>query len=87
PMAKRYFSLSDSMVRQLQAWSLFDTGNPNATVPLLLKNLTEHQELADITNVETVARRSDGSLYRVLFALMAVRWKDRSHYLVTLIER
>lgn len=37
PMAKRYFSLSESMVRHLQAWSLFDTGNPNATVPLLLK--------------------------------------------------
>ncbi|AWB71958.1 C4-dicarboxylate transport sensor protein DctB [Vibrio cholerae] len=86
PMAKRYFSLSESMVRQLQAWSLFDTGNPNATVPLLLKNLTEHQELADITNVETVARRSDGSLFPVLFSLIAVSWKDRRHYLVTLID-
>ncbi len=68
PMAKRYFSLSESMVRQLQAWSLFDTGNTNATVPLLLKTLTEHQELADFTNVETVARRSDGSLFPVLFS-------------------
>ncbi|HGE6007108.1 TPA: sensor histidine kinase [Vibrio cholerae] len=86
PMAKRYFSLSESMVRQLQAWSLFDTGNPNATVPLLLKNLTEHQELADITNVETVARRSDGSFFPVLFSLIAVSWKDRRHYLVTLID-
>ncbi|ENM5927140.1 sensor histidine kinase [Vibrio mimicus] len=86
PMAKRYFSLSESMVRHLQAWSLFDTGNPNATVPLLLKNLTRHQELADITNVETIARRSDGSLFPVLFSLIAVSWKDRRHYLVTLID-
>ncbi|WP_114833207.1 sensor histidine kinase, partial [Vibrio cholerae] len=39
-----------------------------------------------ITNVETVARRSDGSLFPVLFSLIAVSWKDRRHYLVTLID-
>lgn len=36
--------------------------------------------------METVARRSDGSLFPVLFSLIAVSWKDRRHYLVTLID-
>jgi PAS domain S-box-containing protein len=86
PMAKRYFSLSELMVKNVRAWELFDIGNPNATIPLLLENLARNQELADITSVETMARRSDGSLFPILFSLTSVQWKDKRHYLVTILD-
>lgn len=86
PMAKRYFSLSELMVNNVLAWELFESGNPHATVPILLKNLTQNQELADITGVETLARRSDGSLFPILFSLTSIQWKECQHYLVTIID-
>lgn len=86
PMAKRYFSLSELMVKNVRAWELFDIGSPNATIPLLLENLARNQELADITSVETMARRSDGSLFPILFSLTSVQWKDKRHYLVTILD-
>ncbi|MCC4820001.1 sensor histidine kinase, partial [Vibrio lentus] len=68
-MAKNYFSLSDSMISNIKAWQLFEAGNPNSTTLQLLKNLEQHQELAEITSVETMARRSDGSYFPVLFSI------------------
>ncbi|MCG6450951.1 PAS domain S-box protein, partial [Vibrio parahaemolyticus] len=51
-----------------------------------LENLARNQELADITSVETMARRSDGSLFPILFSLTSVQWKDKRHYLVTILD-
>ncbi len=85
PMAKRYFSLSESMVRQLQAWSLFDTGNPNATVPLLLKNLTEHQELIEASKMAALGRMSSAITHELNQPLTGLRTLLSSNEL--LLER
>ncbi|WP_394144610.1 sensor histidine kinase [Vibrio atypicus] len=86
PMAKRYFSLSDSMVQSIQAWQLFDAGNPNSTTLQLLKNLSKNQELADISSVETMARRSDGSYFPVLFSISQFPWHSHNYYLCTIMD-
>lgn len=85
-MAKKYFSLSDSMISNIKAWQLFEAGNPNSTTLQLLKNLEQHQELAEITSVETMARRSDGSYFPVLFSISAFPWHDTTYYLCTVID-
>ncbi|NAZ46975.1 PAS domain S-box protein [Vibrio toranzoniae] len=85
-MAKKYFSLSDSMISNIKAWQLFESGNPNSTTLQLLKNLEQHQELAEITSVETMARRSDGSYFPVLFSISAFPWHDTTYYLCTVID-
>lgn len=63
PMAKRLFCLPESVNRHAFAWELFDAGNPNSTTLKLLKDLPKHKELAEISTVETIARRSDGSVF------------------------
>ncbi|UUM29664.1 sensor histidine kinase [Vibrio japonicus] len=85
-MAKRYFSLSDSMIGNIQAWQLFDAGNPNSTTLQLLKNLAQHQELAEISSVETMARRSDGSCFPVMFSISLFPWGSNNYYLCTIID-
>ncbi|OEE95447.1 sensor histidine kinase [Vibrio crassostreae] len=85
-MAKNYFSLSDSMINNIKAWQLFEAGNPNSTTLQLLKNLDQHQELAEITSVETMARRSDGSYFPVLFSISAFPWHATTYYLCTVID-
>lgn len=85
-MAKNYFSLSDSMISNIKAWQLFEAGNPNSTTLQLLQNLEQHQELAEITSVETMARRSDGSYFPVLFSISAFPWHATTYYLCTVID-
>ena len=85
-MAKNYFCLSDSMINNIKAWQLFEAGNPNSTTLQLLKNLEQHQELAEITSVETMARRSDGSYFPVLFSISPFPWHATTYYLCTVID-
>ncbi|MBG0754075.1 ATP-binding protein [Vibrio cidicii] len=86
PMAKRYFSLSDSMTTKMPAWQLFDIGNPASTILPLLKNLPKHRDLAELTAIETMGRRSDGSQFPLLFSLTAFPWHGEHHYLVTVLD-
>lgn len=85
-MAKRYFCLSDSMITNIHAWQLFDAGNPNSTTLQLLKNLAQHQELAEMSSVETMAKRSDGSCFPVLFSISLFPWDSTNFYLCTVID-
>ncbi|MEF1172277.1 PAS domain-containing sensor histidine kinase [Vibrio sinaloensis] len=85
-MAKRYFNLADSMIGSVDAWQLFDTGNPNSTTLRLLKNLSQHREVAELSSVETFARRSDGSHFPVLFSISQFRWDAHSYYLCTIMD-
>jgi len=85
-MAKNYFCLSDSMINNIKAWQLFEASNPNSTTLQLLKNLEQHQELAEITSVETMARRSDGSYFPVLFSISPFPWHATTYYLCTVID-
>lgn len=86
PMAKRYFNLSDTMVNNLPAWQLFDTNKPNSTIFQLLKNLNRHHDLAEINSIETMARRSDGSHFPVLFSITVLHWHNTHYYLATVID-
>ncbi|MGF1728875.1 ATP-binding protein [Photobacterium kasasachensis] len=86
PTAMRYFSLSDSMVENIFAWQLFETTAGNSTVMLLLKNLANHHEWGEITGVEVMARRSDGSRFPVLFSITSLPWHDERHFLITAID-
>ncbi|MGD8110009.1 sensor histidine kinase [Vibrio sp. TRT 17S01] len=86
PMAQRLFSLPDNLAKQTPAWHLFDVGNPNSTTLQLLKNLSRHRELAEITGVETLAKRSDSSLFPVLFSLTSFVWHGEPYYLATVLD-
>ncbi|MGD8170784.1 sensor histidine kinase [Vibrio sp. TRT 21S02] len=86
PMAQRLFSLPDNLAKQTPAWHLFDAGNPNSTTLQLLKNLSRHRELAEITGVETLAKRSDSSLFPVLFSLTSFVWHGEPYYLATVLD-
>ncbi|HDY7879131.1 ATP-binding protein [Vibrio vulnificus] len=86
PMAKRYFSLSDSMSRRAPAWQLFDTGNAASTTLQLLRNLPKHRDLAEVSAVETMGRRSDGSQFPLLFSLTAFPWHGELYYLATVLD-
>ncbi len=86
PMAKRYFNLSDTMIKNLPAWQLFKTNKPNSTIFQLLKNLNKHHDLAEINSIETMARRSDGSHFPVLFSITVLHWHNSHYYLVTVID-
>ncbi|MDN3610767.1 ATP-binding protein [Vibrio ostreicida] len=86
PMAKRDFNLSDGMLPYLEAWQLFDTGNPNSTALQLLHNLAQHGELAEVSRVETMAQRSDGSHFPVLFSISPFAWYSSYYYLCTVID-
>lgn len=85
-MAKRYFNLADSMIGSVEAWQLFDTGNPYSTTLRLLKDLPQHRELAELSSVETFARRSDGSHFPVLFSISQFPWHSHSFYLCTIMD-
>ena len=63
PMAKRYFSLSESMIRNIRVWQLFENGSSDTTILSLLKNLNTLSYLIDLNQVETLGQRSDGSLF------------------------
>lgn len=84
--AKRYFNLADSMIGSVEAWQLFDTGNPYSTTLRLLKDLSQHRELAELASVETFARRSDGSHFPVLFSISQFPWHSHSYYLCTVMD-
>ncbi|MGC9458720.1 ATP-binding protein [Vibrio genomosp. F10] len=86
PMAMRYFNLSNSMVTNLAAWKLFETSRGDSTILPLLQNLSQHHDLAEINSAETMARRSDGSVFPVLFSITSLRWHSLDHYLVTVID-
>ncbi|MPS31746.1 MULTISPECIES: sensor histidine kinase [unclassified Salinivibrio] len=86
PMAKRLFGLPENNHHRIFAWELFDTGNPHSTTLTLLKNLDQHNELAELNAVETMARRSDGSVFPALFSLTRFPWHDEQYYLATLID-
>ncbi|HCH2126476.1 PAS domain-containing sensor histidine kinase [Vibrio parahaemolyticus] len=86
PMAKRLFCLPENVNRQTFAWELFDAGNPNSTTLTLLRDLPKHKELAEISAVETMARRSDGSVFPVLFSLTTFPWHGELYFLATLID-
>ncbi|UXI03186.1 ATP-binding protein [Photobacterium sp. TY1-4] len=86
PTAMRYFSLSPSMIRHLLAWQLFETHTGNSTVMLLLKNLTKPQEWGEISGVEAMAQRSDGSRFPVLFSLSTLPWYGETQSLITVID-
>lgn len=86
PTAMSYFSLSESMVKNIFAWQLFETSAGNSTVMLLLKNLANHHEWGEITGVEVMARRSDGSRFPVLFSITSLPWHGEKHFLITAID-
>ncbi|MGR5236402.1 sensor histidine kinase [Vibrio alfacsensis] len=86
PMAKRLFSLPERVNRHVFAWELFDAGNPNSTTLKRLKDLPKQNELAEISAVETMARRSDGSVFPVLFSLTCFPWHSESYFLATIID-
>ncbi|OOE96212.1 PAS domain-containing sensor histidine kinase [Salinivibrio sp. MA351] len=86
PMAKRLFGLPENNHHRIFAWELFDTGNPHSTTLTLLKNLDKHNELAELNAVETMARRSDSSVFPALFSLTRFPWHDEQYYLATLID-
>ncbi|MGU3811646.1 sensor histidine kinase [Vibrio diabolicus] len=86
PMAKRLFCLPESVNRHTFAWELFDAGNSNSTTLTLLRDLPKHKELAEISAVETMARRSDGSVFPVLFSLTSFPWHGEQYFLATLID-
>ncbi|MCR9963544.1 sensor histidine kinase [Vibrio antiquarius] len=86
PMAKRLFCLPESVNRHTFAWELFDAGNSNSTTLTLLRDLPKHKELAEISAVETMARRSDGSVFPVLFSLTRFPWHGEQYFLATIID-
>ncbi|NNN78305.1 ATP-binding protein [Vibrio sp. 11-4(1)] len=86
PMAKRLFCLPESVNRHTFAWELFDAGNSNSTTLTLLRDLPKHKELAEISAVETMARRSDGSVFPVLFSLTSFPWHGEQYFLATVID-
>ncbi|WP_440872222.1 sensor histidine kinase [Vibrio diabolicus] len=86
PMAKRLFCLPESVNRHTFAWELFDAGNSNSTTLTLLRDLPKHKELAEISAVETMARRSDGSVFPVLFSLTSFPWHGEQYFLATIID-
>ncbi|MCG6283310.1 PAS domain S-box protein, partial [Vibrio diabolicus] len=81
-----YFSLSDSMSKRAPAWQLFDTGNAASTTLQLLRNLPKHRDLAEVSAVETMGRRSDGSQFPLLFSLTAFPWHGELYYLATVLD-
>ncbi|PFG58521.1 PAS domain S-box-containing protein [Vibrio sp. ES.051] len=86
PMAKRLFCLPESVNHHTFAWELFDAGNSNSTTLTLLKDLPKHKELAEISTAETMARRSDGSVFPVLFSLTSFPWHEKQYFLTTVID-
>ena len=86
PMAKRQFCLPDRHSKAIPAWELFDAGNPNSTTLKLLKNLAIHKEHTELSAVDTMAKRSDGSLFPVLFSLTLFPWHGQPFFLATVID-
>ncbi|CAM3904356.1 ATP-binding protein [Vibrio aquimaris] len=86
PMAKRYFSLSESMIRNIRVWQLFENGSSDTTILSLLKNLNTLSYLIDLNQVETLGQRSDGSLFPVILSVNALSWSDERLYLCTIID-
>ncbi|MGV2988289.1 ATP-binding protein [Vibrio sp. E150_011] len=86
PMARRQFCLPDRHSKSIKAWELFDAGNPNSTTLKLLKNLSTHKEHTELSAVDTMAKRSDGSLFPVLFSLTLFPWHGQAFFLATVID-
>ncbi|WP_428754330.1 sensor histidine kinase [Vibrio cionasavignyae] len=86
PMAKRQFCLPDRHSKAIHAWELFDAGNPNSTTLKLLKNLAIHKEHTELSAVDTMAKRSDGTLFPVLFSLTLFPWHGQPFFLATVID-
>ncbi|KJY87463.1 ATPase [Vibrio neptunius] len=86
PMAKKYFSLSESMTRQIKLWQLFTSSGSDSPALELLKNFDQHAYLAEMTEVEILGQRSDGSCFPVMISLSALPWHERGYYLCTVID-
>ncbi|WP_019275268.1 PAS domain-containing sensor histidine kinase [Vibrio coralliilyticus] len=86
PMAKKYFSLSDSMTRHIKVWQLFDSSRSDSPTLELLRNFDKHTYLAEMTEVEILGQRSDGSCFPVMLSLSALPWHERGYYLCTVID-
>ena len=85
PMAKRYFSLSESMIRNIRVWQLFENGSSDTTILSLLKNLNTLSYLIDLNQVETLGQRSDGSLFPVILSVNALSWRKSDCIYVRLL--
>ncbi len=86
PTALTYFNLSESLASDIFAWQLFETFTGNSSVMALLKSLPKNQEIGDLTGVEAMAQRSDGSRFPVLFSMTMLPGHSKTGFLVTVID-
>ncbi len=86
PTAQRYFSLPDALSTGLPLWQLFDTSGGNSTVRRLLEDLSHNPGLLELTGVEAMALRTDGSRFPVLFSMTELPSHQGMGYLVTVID-
>ncbi|WP_434360002.1 ATP-binding protein [Parasalinivibrio latis] len=86
PTAQQYFNLPDTLSSGLPLWQLFDTSGGNSTVRRLLEDLSHNPGLMELTGVETMALRTDGSLFPVLFSMTELPSHQGMGYLVTVID-
>ncbi len=86
PTGLRYFSLSETLANDIYAWQLFETFSGNSSVMTLLKELPKHRDIIDITDVEAMAIRSDGTHFPVLFSMTPQPNQSDSGFLVTILD-
>ncbi len=86
PTGLRYFSLSDALASDIYAWQLFETFSGNSAVMTLLKELPKHRDIIDITDVEAMAMRSDGSRFPVLFSMTLLPKQTEIGFIVTILD-
>ncbi|RXJ74502.1 PAS domain-containing sensor histidine kinase [Veronia nyctiphanis] len=86
PMAKRYFNLSDSMASGMPLWQLFPDSEHNEAVNIVLKRLREDIEGVELTGVEVIAERTDGSRFPLMFSITSFPQGGEQAYLVTLLD-
>lgn len=85
--AKRYFYLSDLLVKHISVNQLFALQYcSHDVIQVWLKNLCNGGSVSEFSAVESIAKRSDGTQFPVLLSLINLSFHQQQVYLLTVID-
>lgn len=84
--AKRYFYLPDLLLESVSVNQLFVAQESSHTIQVLLKNICNGGPLSELSAIESMAKRSDGTQFPVLLSLINLPFHQQQVYLLTVID-
>lgn len=84
--AKRYYYLSDQLVKSVSVKQLFVAQESSHPIQQLLNIFIKGGKVSEFSSIECMAKRSDGTQFPVLLSLIHLPFYEQQVYLMTVID-